>query len=75
MIKGKNQVLMAIFLAGDVVVTVISFLFAYYLRFYSNIIPVKYGVPAFQQYVNIIPLIVIVWPVIFSALSLDSASV
>ena len=65
MIKGKNQVLMAIFLAGDVVVTVVSFLFAYYLRFYSNIIPVKYGVPAFQQYVNIIPLIVIVWPVIF----------
>lgn len=65
MIKGKNQVLMAIFLAGDVVVTVVSFLFAYYLRFYSNIIPVKYGVPAFQQYVNVIPLIVIVWPVIF----------
>ena len=56
---------MAIFLAGDVVVTVVSFLFAYYLRFYSNIIPVKYGVPAFQQYVNIIPLVLIVWPVIF----------
>ena len=56
---------MAIFLAGDVVITVVSFLFAYYLRFYSNIIPVKYGVPAFQQYVNVIPLVVIVWPVIF----------
>jgi Undecaprenyl-phosphate glucose phosphotransferase len=65
MIKGKNQVLMAVFLAGDVLVTVVSFLLAYYLRFYSNIIPVKYGVPAFQQYVNIIPLVVLVWPVIF----------
>jgi len=56
---------MAVFLAGDVVVTVVSFLFAYYLRFYSNIIPVKYGVPALQQYINIIPLLLLVWPVIF----------
>ena len=65
MIKGKNQVLMAIFLAGDVLVTIVSFLLAYYLRFYTEIIPVKYGVPALQQYINIIPLLLIVWPVIF----------
>jgi Undecaprenyl-phosphate glucose phosphotransferase len=65
MIKGKNQGLMAIFLTGDVLITVAAFLVAYFLRFYSNIIPVKYGIPPLQQYINIIPLLVIVWPVIF----------
>ena len=65
MVKSKNQFLMFIFLLGDVLATVGAFLLAYYLRFHTELIPVKYGVPAFQQYVNIIPLLALVWPVIF----------
>lgn len=56
---------MAIFLVGDVLATMAAFLLAYYLRFHTELIPVKYGVPAFQQYVNILPLLLVVWPVIF----------
>ena len=65
MLKAKNQFLMFIFLVGDVLATVGAFLLAYYMRFYTDLIPVKYGVPAFQQYVNIIPLLAVVWPIIF----------
>jgi Undecaprenyl-phosphate glucose phosphotransferase len=65
MVRAKNQFLMFIFLLGDVLATVSGFLLAYYLRFYTALIPVKYGVPAFQQYVNILPLLMLVWPVIF----------
>lgn len=65
MLRAKNQFLMFIFLLGDVLATVGAFLLAYYLRFYTELIPVKYGVPAFQQYVNILPLLLVVWPVIF----------
>lgn len=65
MLKAKNQFLMFIFLVGDVLATVGAFLLAYYMRFHTELIPVKYGVPAFQQYVNIIPLLAVVWPIIF----------
>lgn len=65
MVKSKNQFLMFIFLAGDVLATVAAFLLAYFIRFHTELIPVKYGVPAFQQYVNILPLLIGVWPVIF----------
>lgn len=65
MLHGKNRVLMVIFLLGDVLATVAAFLLAYYFRFFVDLIPVKYGVPSFQQYVNILPLLVLIWPVIF----------
>jgi len=38
---------------------------AYYLRFQTDLIPVRYGVPAFQLYLNILPLLLIVWPIVF----------
>lgn len=65
MLHGKNRVIMFIFLLGDVLATVAAFLLAYYLRFYVDLIPVKYGVPSFHQYLNIIPLLLVIWPVIF----------
>lgn len=65
MLHGKNRVLMAIFLLGDVLATVSAFLLAYYIRFHVDLIPVKYGVPSFQQYLNILPLLILIWPVIF----------
>ena len=65
MIHRKNNGLQFVFLAGDLLVTTVAFFLAYYLRFYTELIPVKYGVPPVQQYVNIIPLLLIVWPIIF----------
>ena len=50
---------------GDVAATCTAFLLAYFLRFHTDIIPVRYGIPAFQNYLNIIPLLILVWPVIF----------
>ncbi len=54
-----------IYVVGDVVATCAAFFLAYYLRFYTNLIPVKYGIPAFQQYLNVVPLLIGIWPVIF----------
>jgi Undecaprenyl-phosphate glucose phosphotransferase len=65
MLRGKNRVLQFVFLGGDIVVTCFSFFLAYYLRFYTNIIPVKYGIPSFEQYLNVLLLLLLVWPVIF----------
>lgn len=65
MVKGKGKVLMFIFLAGDVLSTIATFLLAYYLRFHTSLIPVIYGVPSLGQYLNVIPVLLLVWPVIF----------
>jgi Undecaprenyl-phosphate glucose phosphotransferase len=65
MLRGKNRVLQFVFLGGDLIVTGIAFVLAYYLRFYTSIIPVKYGVPAFDQYLNVLLLLLLIWPVIF----------
>jgi len=65
MVSRKSNALQFVYLIGDLFVTILAFFLAYYLRFYTDLIPVKYGVPAFRQYVNIIPLLLVVWPVIF----------
>ncbi|PWT93945.1 MAG: undecaprenyl-phosphate glucose phosphotransferase [Acidobacteria bacterium] len=65
MLRAKNNVLQFVFLAGDLVVTAAAFLLAYYLRFHTEIIPVKYGIPAFQNYLKILAVLGIVWPVLF----------
>ena len=61
----KSNVLQFIYVVGDVFATCAAFFLAYYLRFYTNLIPVKYGIPAFQQYLNVVPLLIGIWPVIF----------
>ncbi len=65
MVNRKNNVLQFIYVVGDVFATCAAFFLAYYLRFYTNLIPVKYGIPAFQQYLNVVPLLIGIWPVIF----------
>lgn len=65
MVNRKSNVLQFIYVVGDVAATCAAFFLAYYLRFYTNLIPVKYGIPAFQQYLNVVPLLIGIWPVIF----------
>src|ERR1044071_2335193 len=65
MIRAKSNFLQFIFLLGDLTVTAAAFLLAYYLRFYGDLIPVKYGIPALQNYLKILGVLMVVWPVIF----------
>ncbi|MCI0416379.1 undecaprenyl-phosphate glucose phosphotransferase [bacterium] len=65
MVSRKSNVLQLVYLCGDLLATTAAFLLAYYLRFFADIIPVRYGIPPFQQYLNALPLLLVVWPVIF----------
>jgi Undecaprenyl-phosphate glucose phosphotransferase len=65
MVSRKSNVLQLVYLCGDLLATTAAFLLAYYLRFFADIIPVRYGIPPFQQYLNVLPLLLVVWPVIF----------
>jgi Undecaprenyl-phosphate glucose phosphotransferase len=65
MVSKKNNVLQLVYLCGDLLATAAAFLLAYYLRFFVDIIPVRYGIPPFQQYLNVLPILMVVWPIIF----------
>ncbi len=65
MVSRKSNILQLVYLSGDLLATAGAFFLAYYLRFFTDIIPVRYGVPPFQQYLNALPFLLVVWPIIF----------
>jgi Undecaprenyl-phosphate glucose phosphotransferase len=50
-------------LAGDIVITNLAFISAYFIRF--RLLPVWKGVPPFTQYLKFLPLISVILPLIF----------
>ena len=65
MIQHSNRRLAALFLASDLIATLVALGAAYWLRFDAEIIPVTKGVPAISSYLRLFPYIAVVWPVVF----------
>lgn len=61
MLKKHNQLFLTLMLTVDLVAVVAAWLAAYYTRFYLDILPVQKGVPPLWQYVQFIPIIMLVW--------------
>jgi hypothetical protein len=53
-------------LLGDAAVVVISSLLAYYLRFFSGMVSIKYGVPDVSIYFKALPVILAVFILAFN---------
>jgi len=58
--RKENISIVPILVAGDVLMISGSFLFAYWLRFFSHLIPVHLGIPFFKEYVHALPYINII---------------
>ncbi|RLD17166.1 MAG: hypothetical protein DRI36_04565, partial [Caldiserica bacterium] len=54
-----------LFVIADLIGIYISFNLAYHIRFYSGIFPVFFGIPPYSGYLKAIPLVAIVWILIF----------
>ncbi len=63
MIKNRNRVIALTYLAGDLGATLLAYLTAYVLRFY--LFPVHKGIPAFLEYLKLVPFILLIWPLCF----------
>ncbi len=65
--KNKNtwNIFRALLLITDAVLVFLSFMLAYKLRFYSQVVPVLKGIPSFTAYSNVIPLAVSIWILIY----------
>lgn len=63
--KNKDNIIF--FFIGDILASVIGFLIAYFSRFYwfTNIIPVYYGIPNISNYIKIYIVFLLIFPIIF----------
>jgi len=66
MVRSKTRLLVGIHMAVDLCATAVAWLLAYYLRFeapfVSGLVPALKGHPGPEMYLEILPLIVILWP-------------
>ncbi len=68
MVKFQTRIMVGVFVLVDVLSTVLAWIFAYFLRFNSDLVletlPVTKGVPALSRYLVLIPVIVLLWPAV-----------
>jgi len=65
MIYQKLRIQRTLVMALDLALTYAALILAYHLRFTWPIMPVTKGVPPFEPYLALIPIITLIWPVVF----------
>lgn len=66
MLKRYHQVFGSLLIAADICGLISAWLMAYYLRFYTQIVPVTKGIPPLSKYATLIIPVCFVWLVVFS---------
>ncbi len=65
MIQERHRKTAGLYLFTDLAATVAAFFAAWLLRFELAVIPVTKNVPDFGPYLQLVPFVVILWPVVF----------
>ncbi len=65
MVKRHNRLLVAFHVVTDAVLGMVAFIFAYFTRFETGLIPMPKGQPPFEQYLDILPYIAAIVPLAF----------
>ncbi len=64
MIRFQARRIVAAFVLTDVVATALAWLLAYAVRFHSGLLEAPKGVPDFNRYLLLLPLMAVVWPTV-----------
>ncbi len=65
MIQSRHRATAGLYLAADLLATTVAFVAAWFLRFESPIIPLTKSIPDFHRYLELFPIVVVVWPIVF----------
>jgi Undecaprenyl-phosphate glucose phosphotransferase len=65
LIQRRHRVRAALYFLADLVATLVAFFAAWFLRFEKQVVPVVHGVPEFQRYLELLPAVLLIWPVVF----------
>jgi Undecaprenyl-phosphate glucose phosphotransferase len=61
----RNRLLVAFHVVSDALLAAWAFLLAYVIRFDFGLIPVRKGIPPLAEYLNVLPLIAVLTPLVF----------
>jgi exopolysaccharide biosynthesis polyprenyl glycosylphosphotransferase len=65
MIGEKLRINRSVLVAVDLGATYLALVLAYFLRFVVEVVPVTKGIPPTEPYLALIPIITMIWPVVF----------
>ncbi len=65
MIERRRQIQVLLQLVGDILATAVAVIFAYWLRFEVQVQPVTKGLPPLNMYLRLVPVVVILYPLVF----------
>ena len=66
MLKRYHHSVGLVFRGSDALVVGLSWLAAYWLRFYTPFIEITRGLPAFETYAALLPIVVAIWSAVFT---------
>jgi Undecaprenyl-phosphate glucose phosphotransferase len=64
-IRSRHRATAGLYFGLDLVATAVAFVAAWFLRFESPIIPLTKSVPDVHRYLELFPVVLLVWPVVF----------
>ena len=65
MIRSRHRATAGLYFALDLIATAVAFGAAWFLRFESPIIPLTKSVPDVHRYLELFPVVLLVWPIVF----------
>ncbi len=65
MIQKRRRKTVAVYLTGDLLATLAAFLLAWFVRFELEVPALTKGVPELGQYLALLPIVLILWPIAF----------
>ncbi len=65
MVKHQSRFQTVLYVLGDLIATYVAFFIAYFVRFNFEIVQVTKGVNPLSQYTLLLPLITLLWPLLF----------
>jgi hypothetical protein len=65
LIRQRHRATAGIFLLTDLFTTLAAFFVAWVLRFELEVVPVTKDVPDFRRYLELLPVILLLWPIVF----------
>jgi len=64
-LKRRSRKILITLIASDVFFTALAFILSYFIRFHSGFFTSPKGIPQFSQYYSLLPIIVIIWIIVF----------
>lgn len=70
MLSRYYQFIGAVLVCSDAVGILCAWIAAYFIRFYTNFIPITKGLPPFSQYLSFVIFVIFIWIAVFSYLKI-----